>query len=241
MRLLPAIDLYEGKGVRLLHGDYRQMTVYTADPLGKAREIEAVGASWIHLVDLEGARDGTTPNFDIVAAICRETGLQVEVGGGIRSLETMARYAGAGVRRMVLGTRAVTDDGFLREAVAAFGEAVAVGLDVRDGEVAIRGWLASSGLQLFDFLPKLAEIGVQTVIVTDIARDGALQGTNVSLYRELKERCSLRVIASGGVSAAEDLRALRSIGVDGAILGRAMYTGALPLAEALRAAEGEEA
>ena len=237
MILLPAIDLYERKAVRLYKGDYAQMTVYSDAPLSVAKDFAAAGASWIHMVDLEGARDGGMPNLDVVAAVAEETGLQVEIGGGIRSLETAELYLRSGVSRVILGTAAVTDEGFLREALQAFGSAVAVGADVKDGLVAIRGWREQSDYTLERFAEKMQGLGVETLICTDISRDGAMRGTNRALYQALSRRFFLRIIASGGVSSLEDIRALRDLGLYGAILGKAYYTGAVDLREGLEAAK----
>lgn len=233
MILLPAIDLYGGKVVRLTRGDYEQMTVYRDDPVAQARAFEDAGARWLHTVDLEGARDGTTPNFGAVAAFCRDTGLQVEVGGGIRSLDTIGRYLDAGVARVILGTRAVTDPEFLQAALERYGRQVAVGVDLKDGAIAIRGWQETAGQSVQAFFQSLCALGVKTVICTDVSRDGMLGGTNVELYRALSDQFPLELIASGGVSGLEDLRQLKALGLYGAILGKALYTGALDLAAAL--------
>ncbi len=234
MILLPAIDLYEKKGVRLFKGDYKKMTVYTEDPVGTAVMIGRKGASWIHLVDLEGARDGTTPNFDIVREICQRIGLKAEVGGGIRNMETIDKYLNAGVERVILGTKAVEDEAFLKEAVKKYGSHAAVGVDARNGMVATHGWTKTSNVEMISFLKSLREIGVQTVICTDISRDGAMKGTNLELYRKLCGIEGLSIVASGGVSSTEDILALKQMGLYGAILGKAMYTGAVDLEEALR-------
>ena len=224
MILLPAIDLYEGKVVRLTRGDYSRMTVYREDPLDQAREFEIAGAAWLHTVDLEGARDGTTPNFRVVAELCRSTGLQVEVGGGIRTLEAVARYLDAGAARVILGTAAVTDPVFLRTALDRFGDRVAVGVDLKDGAIAIKGWRETAPEPAEAFFQRLVDWGV---------RDGMLGGTNVALYQSLAERLPLQLIASGGVSSLEELRRLKALGLYGAILGKALYTGALSLRGAL--------
>ncbi len=237
MLLFPAIDLYDHKVVRLLKGDYQRMTVYSEDPLGTARQIEARGARWLHLVDLEGAKDGTTPNFDAVAAICRETSLQVEIGGGIRSMETIARYLEAGAARVILGTKAVTDPDFLQAALERFGGQIAVGVDARDGKVAVKGWLEVLDVDMFDFLTQLRDMGVQTAVVTDISRDGAMRGTNLPLYERLSRLEGIDITASGGVSSLEDIRALSGMKLYGAILGKAMYNGAVDLEDALAAAK----
>ncbi len=241
MLLFPAIDLYDKKVVRLLKGDYKQMTVYSDDPVATAKDIEAKGGKWLHLVDLEGAKDGTTPNFSVVEAICRETGLSVEIGGGIRSLETIEKYLAAGVERVILGSKAVTDEAFLKEALARFGKHIAVGVDAKDGKVAVHGWLDVLDVDMFDFLQHLVELKVDTVIVTDIAKDGAMQGTNLALYEKLSKLQNINVTASGGVSSYEDIRALKKLGLYGAILGKAMYQGVVELAEALRIVNDEAA
>ena len=185
MILLPAIDLYEKKAVRLLKGDYAQMTVYSEDPLSVARDFARCGAQWIHMVDLQGARDGGTPNLEIVTQIVRETGLAVEVGGGIREMPTVERYIGSGVSRVILGTAAVQNEALLQKAVESFGDRIAVGADIRDGFIAIKGWLESSAWSLEDFLSRMQETGVKTVICTDISRDGAMRGANLDLYGQL--------------------------------------------------------
>ena len=238
MLLFPAIDLYDHKVVRLLKGDYQKMTVYSEDPVATARDIEADGGRWLHLVDLEGAKDGTTPNFDVVAAICQETKLQVEIGGGIRSLEMIERYLNAGVARVILGTKAVTDENFLRDAVRRWGDRIAVGVDAKDGKVAVKGWVEVLDVDMFDFLWKLRSIGVKTAIVTDISKDGAMKGTNLPLYERLSRLDGIDITASGGVSTLEDIRALRDMGLYGAILGKAMYNGAIKLKDALAVARG---
>ncbi len=236
MIILPAIDLYEKKAVRLYQGDYSRMTVYDDQPLRTARRFAGAGARWVHMVDLEGARDGGTPNLETVADVAAGTGLQVEIGGGIRSLETAARYMQAGVARVILGTAAVTDEGFLREALQEYGSGIAVGADLRDGFVAIRGWREQSGITAELFFDRMLSLGIETVICTDISRDGAMRGSNRALYRGLIERYPVKLIASGGVSSLEDIRALRDSGLSGAILGKALYTGAVDLREALEAA-----
>ena len=237
MIIFPAIDLYNGCAVRLYKGDYRNMTVYSEDPLAVARDFEAAGATHIHMVDLEGAKDGTTPNLAVVERIAKETSLFVEIGGGVRSMETVEAYLSAGISRVILGTAAVTDEAFLREAVAKYGERIAVGADVRDGYIAIKGWLETSALTLEDFLARMQKIGVKTVICTDISRDGAMMGTNRALYSELSRKFSLDVVASGGVSSMEDVRALRKLNLYGAIIGKAYYTGAIDLGEAIEVAK----
>lgn len=237
MLIFPAIDLFEGKAVRLLKGDYARMTVYNEDPLSVARDFAAQGATCLHLVDLEGAKSGTTPNIDTIRRLAAESNLFTEVGGGIRTMNTVRAYLDAGVDRVILGTAAVKDEAFLREAVSAYGEKIAVGVDIRDGKVAIHGWTETSEIDAMDFMAKLEQIGVRTVICTDISRDGAMAGTNHDLYRQLSEKYALQIIASGGVSSLEDVRRLAKRNLHGAIIGKAYYTGAISLKEAIEVAE----
>ncbi|MBO5129526.1 MAG: 1-(5-phosphoribosyl)-5-[(5-phosphoribosylamino)methylideneamino]imidazole-4-carboxamide isomerase [Oscillospiraceae bacterium] len=237
MILLPAIDLYDKKAVRLYKGDYREMTVYSENPIEIARDFEACGAKYIHMVDLEGAKDGTTPNLSIVGQVARETSLFVEIGGGIRSMDTVARYLEAGVSRVILGTAAVKDPKFLKAAVSRYGEKIAVGADVRDGKIAIKGWLETADVTLDEFLRQMENLGVKNVICTDISKDGAMKGTNLALYKALSEKYSLDITASGGVSSLDDVKQLRAMNLYGAIIGKAYYTGAIELREALEAAK----
>ena len=237
MLIFPAIDLVQGQAVRLFKGDYAQMTVYSPDPLSVARGFRAAGAEYLHMVDLEGARDGGTPNFDTVAACARDSGLQVQVGGGIRDMETVEKYLNAGVFRVILGTAAVSDRAFLEEAVRRYGPRIAVGVDVRDGLVAIKGWRETSSETLTGFCQTLEGLGVDTVICTDISRDGAMGGANRDMYAMLHDRFRLNIIASGGVSSLEDVRALRDMKLYGAILGKALYTGAVDLKTAVEEAK----
>ena len=237
MIIFPAIDLYGGKAVRLYKGDYQNMTVYSEDPVAVARDFESAGATHIHMVDLEGAKDGTTPNLSVVERVAKETSLFVEIGGGIRNMQTVRAYLDAGVSRVILGTAAVNDEQFLKEAIEQYGERIAVGADVRDGYIAIKGWLEVSEVTLEDFLSKMQSIGVRTVICTDISRDGAMQGTNRALYGELSKKFTLDVVASGGVSSMEDVAALRALDLYGAIIGKAYYTGAIKLEEAIEVAK----
>ena len=233
MYIFPAIDLYDGKAVRLYKGDYAQMTVYSENPIEIARDFEAAGARFIHMVDLEGARDGSTPNLSIVADVAQHTSLFVEIGGGIRDMETVEAYLSAGVSRVILGTAAVNDETFLRSAVAKYGEKIAVGADVKDGYIAIKGWLEQSAYTPEAFMAKMQSIGVSTIICTDISKDGAMKGTNRELYRELSEKFRMNIVASGGVSTLEDVRALAAMDLYGAIIGKAYYTGAINLKEAI--------
>lgn len=237
MIIYPAIDLYEGQAVRLVKGDYNQKTVYSNDPAEVALDFKAKGALRIHAVDLEGAKLGGTPNFETVLKIKEKSGLFVEIGGGIRDLETIRRYLNAGIDRVILGTAAVEQPELVKAAVSEFGERIAVGIDLKDGFVAIRGWLESSALKAGEFLESMRTLGVRTVIVTDISRDGMMQGPNRLLYKELSEAYpDIDLIASGGVSDIDDIRNLKTLGIHGAIVGKAYYTGAVDLKEAIEVA-----
>lgn len=240
MIIYPAIDLYQGKAVRLFKGDYAQMTVYSENPPEIAVAFAAAGAERIHVVDLEGARDGSTPNFEVVRRIKEAAPCFVEIGGGIRSRETVARYLDAGIDRVILGTAAVRDPEFLKAIVAEYGERIAVGIDARDGYVAIKGWTELSQYRLDEFARMMQDIGVRTIICTDISRDGAMRGTNRELYRSLSQELDIDIVASGGVSTMEDVRELAALGIHGAIIGKAYYTGAIDLAEAVAAAKQEQ-
>ena len=233
MILFPAIDLFEGKAVRLYKGDYAQMTVYSEHPEEIAQDFAACGATHIHLVDLEGARSGETPNLDTVLKIRESTGLFCEIGGGIRSMEIVERYLSAGLDRVILGTAAIENEDFLRRAVEKYGDKIATGADIRDGYVSVKGWTEQSGVTLEAFCEKMEEIGVSTVICTDISRDGAMRGTNREMYRMLSEKFRLNITASGGVSTLEDVRSLRAMNLYGAIIGKAYYTGDINLKEAV--------
>ena len=237
MTIFPAIDLYEGKAVRLLKGDYRQMTVYSDRPEEIARQFVGEGATCVHLVDLEGARDGSTPNLKTVLRLKEESGLFCEIGGGIRSMETVRTYLDHGLDRVILGTAAVRDPEFLEDALSAFGERIAVGADIRDGKVSVQGWTEDSGISFLYFCGKMAEMGVKTLICTDISRDGAMQGTNLELYGRLSRELNLQITASGGVSSLEDIRGLRRLNLYGAIIGKAWYQGAISLREAIEEAK----
>ena len=232
MKLFPAIDLYGGQAVRLLHGDYQKMTVYSTDPCSVAKNFIACGAENIHIVDLEGAKDGTTPNIGLIEQIA-SLGLFVEVGGGIRSEAVAGRYIDAGVGRVILGTAAVTDPALLARLVARYGDQVAVSVDLRDGYAAIRGWQEKSQLTCDELMNRLQDTGVANVICTDISRDGAMRGTNHALYADLNARYGMDFIASGGVSSMEDVISLRDSGIYGAIIGKAYYTGAIDLRKAI--------
>lgn len=236
MLIFPAIDLYEGKAVRLYKGNYDEMTVYSTDPVSVARDFKAQGAEQMHTVDLEGARDGGTPNLGMIERIVAETGLFVECGGGLRDMGSIDRAFAAGVGRVILGTAAVSDERLLADAVRKYGEKIAVGADLRDGRVAIKGWREDSGLTAEDFLRRIEAMGVRTVICTDISRDGAMRGTNTELYERLQREFGLELIASGGVSSMEDVARLKALGLYGAIIGKAYYTGDISLRAAVEAA-----
>lgn len=234
MIIFPAIDLYGGEAVRLYKGDYARMTVYFHDPAEAARRFEASGATHMHMVDLEGARSGGTPNLKTVERIAAGTGMFIELGGGVRSAETIARYLDAGVDRLILGTAAVSNPDFAADAVARFGaEHIAAGADIKDGFVAVSGWTESSGLTCREFCVRMRAAGVRTLVCTDVSRDGAMEGANTELYAALSSEFDMDIVASGGVSSLGDVRRLAALGLYGAIIGKAYYTGAVDLAEAI--------
>ena len=233
MKLFPAIDLYEGKAVRLFKGDYAQMTVYNNDPAAVAADFAAAGATCIHIVDLEGAKSGTTPNFDTVCKIKATSGLFCEIGGGIRSMDVIDRYLSAGIDRVILGTAAVGNLDFVKRAVDKYGDRIAVGADLKDGYVAVKGWVEKTNVSADEFFAQMQDVGVKTVICTDISKDGAMMGTNLELYRSLSQRFSMQIVASGGVSSIEDVQKLSQMGLYGAIIGKAYYTGAIDLKKAV--------
>ena len=237
MNIFPAIDIVKGCAVRLYKGDYQQMTIYSDKPLEIALDFEKAGAKFLHLVDLEGAKDGTTPNIETVKNICANSNLFIEIGGGIRSMDTINTYLEAGVNRIILGTAAVNDEPFLREAVATHGDKIAVGVDIKDGMVAIKGWTEKSEFEAMEFCKKMQAMGVKTIICTDISKDGAMKGTNRELYKELSEKLNINIVASGGVSSIDDVEALAKMNLYGAIIGKAYYTGAIDLREAVEVAK----
>ena len=236
MKIFPAIDLFEGKAVRLFKGDYNAMTVYSENPVEIALDFQRQGAKCMHLVDLEGAKSGDTPNLKTVEKLVSATDLFVEVGGGIRSMEVIERYFAIGVNRVILGTAAVTDRAFLKAALARYGDKIAVGVDIKDGFVAIKGWTEKSALEAFAFCKELQSLGVKTIICTDISKDGAMQGANYGLYQRLEEELSLDIVASGGVSDLDGVKILAETGIYGAIVGKAYYTKAISLKEAIEVA-----
>ena len=233
MLIFPAIDLFEGKAVRLYKGKYEEMTVYSEKPWEVSRNFKDAGCEYIHIVDLEGAKNGDTPNIETVKRIVKESGLKAEIGGGVRSMETVEKYLDAGVMRVILGTAAVKDPVFLEEAVKKFGERVAVGADILNGNVAIKGWTETADLTCDDFFKKLENLGVQTVICTDISKDGTMLGTNRQMYKDLSKKFQIDIVASGGVNSIDDIIALKEMNLYGAIIGKAYYTGAIDLKKAL--------
>ncbi len=237
MNLFPAIDIVGGKAVRLFKGDYNQMTVYHDNPVEVALDFKAQGAKYMHLVDLEGAKGGETPNLETVRKLKEAFGGFVEVGGGIRSMEVIHRYLSMGIDRVILGTAAVESPAFLREALRTYGDKIAVGVDIKDGFVAIKGWQETSTLEAFAFLRRLQELGVKTVICTDISKDGAMQGTNLFLYQKMQNELQMQIVASGGVSTLSDVESLKKYGLYGAIIGKAYYTKAFTLKDALEVAK----
>jgi len=241
MNIFPAVDLYGGKAVRLTRGDYDKMTVYSDDPPAMAKRFADAGAEYIHIVDLEGARYGNTASIDVIKRILAASSLKAEVGGGIRSEDVVRKYLDAGVMRVILGTAAITHPDFLRSMVKTYGDRIAVGVDIRDGMAAIRGWTELSEWRGIDFCREMAEVGVKTIICTDISKDGMLAGASLDLYRTLSHEVDVDIVASGGVSTLEDIAALRDMDLYGAILGKALYTGALSLTDALHTAKGETA
>ncbi|MBE6692747.1 MAG: 1-(5-phosphoribosyl)-5-[(5-phosphoribosylamino)methylideneamino]imidazole-4-carboxamide isomerase [Ruminococcaceae bacterium] len=238
MQILPAIDIFDKKAVRLYKGDYNQMTVY-GTPLEIASEFVKKGATYIHLVDLEGAKKGEPTNFETIAEVIKSVNVPCEIGGGIRNIKTVEDYVNAGADRIILGTSAVSDKAFLKEAIAQFGKKIAVGVDARDGIVSISGWLEQSGIPTLDFIGEMLSMGIETIICTDISKDGALSGTNVELYKEILSKYKLNLIASGGVTSVDDVRELYKCGTYGAILGKAIYNGNIDLTEAIAAGEGK--
>ncbi|WMI81877.1 1-(5-phosphoribosyl)-5-[(5-phosphoribosylamino)methylideneamino]imidazole-4-carboxamide isomerase [Anaerotignum sp. MB30-C6] len=239
MKLFPAIDIIEGCAVRLVKGDYAQKTVYSTNPVAVAKSFAEAGATYLHLVDLEGAKDGSTPNLKIIGEIIKESGLLVEVGGGIRSEKTIQKYLDSGVFRVILGTAAVNNPEFLKEMVLKYGERIAVGVDFKDGKVAVKGWTELSEESCFEFCEKLEKIGVKTIICTDISKDGLLAGTNLALYKEMSGKFNMDIVASGGVTTLEDVARLQKMGLYGAILGKALYTGNIDLKQAIDLTKGE--
>jgi phosphoribosylformimino-5-aminoimidazole carboxamide ribotide isomerase len=240
MNIFPAIDLYDGKVVRLEKGDYNKMTVYSDNPLSIAKDFASKGAKFLHTVDLEGAKDGTTPNLDVVKDLAKNSGLFVEVGGGIRSEEIIKKYLDSGVGRVILGTVAVTNKPFLKEMVEKYGEKIAVGVDIKDSKIAIKGWTETTSDTCTEFFDECEKMGVKTIICTDISKDGMLGGANIKLYEDLSKKFKIDIIASGGVSSIDDVKKLTKLNMYGAILGKALYTNNIDLKDAIKCANGED-
>ena len=234
MNIFPAIDLFQGKAVRLFKGDYNQMTVYSKEPEKVALYFRECGAEYIHLVDLEGAKSGETPNFETVKKIIEISGLKAEIGGGIRSEEVIEKYINAGAYRVILGTAAATDPEFLERVAKKYGEKIAVGCDLKDGFVATKGWTDTTNETGEQFFERVQKLGIKTVICTDISRDGAMKGTNLELYKELSKKFNIDIIASGGVTDMNDVISLNKMNIYGAILGKAIYTGNIDLKTAIK-------
>lgn len=239
MKIFPAIDIRNGKVVRLKYGDYDQETRYEISPLEAAQEFKSCGAQYLHVVDLDGAKDGEPMNMDIIREIVQKTDMFVQVGGGIRSHDTIREYLEAGASRLILGTVAMNNFPFLRDMVKLYGNKIAISIDSRDGQVAVDGWQNVTGINSEEVCLRIGAIGVSNVVFTDISRDGALQGTNLELYERLVENCFVKIIASGGITSVDEVAKLRQIGVEGAIIGKALYTGTIDLKQALAVARGE--
>jgi len=237
MNIFPAIDIIDAKAVRLFKGDYSQKTVYNDSPLSVAKGFEELGAGYLHLVDLDGAKSGATPNFELIKSIANNTSLKIEIGGGIRSEEVIEKYLNAGVMRVILGTIAIEKPEFTEEMVRKYQDSIAVGIDVSNGFVATKGWTEISKVSLGEMFDRMESIGVKTVICTDISKDGAMSGTNLELYKDLSSKYSIDIVASGGVSSLDDIRALNEMNMYGAILGKAIYEGAIDLKEAIEVAK----
>ena len=239
MFIYPAIDLRGGKAVRLTKGDYNKMNVYNDEPLLQAQSFRNDGAKFLHLVDLDGAKEGTPVNFDTIRKIVENTDMFVEVGGGIRTIERVKEYLQLGVDRVIIGTAAITNFPFLLEALSLYGDKIAVGVDTKDGKISVNGWLETTDTDGVEFCEKLRDAGVKTVIYTDISKDGMLQGTNLEIYKRLNEIEGLGIIASGGISFEHEIEALNKMGIYGAILGKALYENKLDLKSALKICKQE--
>lgn len=233
MNIFPAIDLIGGQAVRLEKGDYNKKTVFNSDPVAVAVGFKNAGAEYLHLVDLDGAKSGKTDNYNVIREIVNKSGLKVEIGGGIRNIDTVEKYLETGVMRVIIGTAAITNPEFLDEALSKYGERIAVGVDIKDGKVAIKGWTETVDITCEDFIEKMQNKGVKTVICTDISKDGMMSGTNLELYKSLSEKFTMDITASGGVSTMEDVKTLNDMNMYGAILGKALYVGGIDLKEAI--------
>ena len=234
MKIFPAIDLYEGQAVRLYKGDYQKMTVYARNPLDLAQKFVQAGCKYLHMVDLEGAKDDNTANQATIAALVKKSGLFCQAGGGIRSFEVIDKYLSLGVNRLIIGTKAVEDPQFVKEATAKYGEKIAVGIDLKDGLVAIKGWRETAAFTADEFFALMSDYEVKCIICTDISKDGTLLGPNLQLYEHLQNKYAVNLIASGGVSSIADIRALAEMKLYGAIIGKAYYEGRVDLEEAVK-------
>ncbi|MBO4446379.1 MAG: 1-(5-phosphoribosyl)-5-[Clostridia bacterium] len=238
MIIMPAIDIYEGKVVRLLKGNYDDMTVYSDDPLSYVAKFKELGVTHLHIVDLEGAREGTTPNIEIIKQIAADDSIFTQVGGGIRNMETIDKYLAAGVDRIIIGTAAVTDEDFLKAAIDKYGaDVIAVGVDIIEGNVAIKGWTEKTDYDTFTFCERMVHLGVKNIVCTDISKDGTLERIHLGLYEEMQMWFDLNIVASGGLTYMEDVEGLRDLNLYGAIIGKAYYTGKIDLKEAIEVAK----
>ena len=233
MIVLPAIDIRAGKCVRLTQGDYGREKIYDLDPVAVAEGFRTEGAEWIHVVDLDAAKVGSPVNVDIVAAIVRETGLPVEYGGGVRSIDSAAKMLDLGVARVVVGTKLVSDRTLAQELFKTFTTRLVAGLDARDGKVSISGWIEDSSLDVIDFAKEMESIGAQRIVVTDISRDGMLTGPNLELLRRMLEAVRIPIVQSGGIASLDDVSAVKNVGAEGVIIGKAIYEGNLTVANAV--------
>ena len=233
MKLLPAIDIKDKKAVRLSQGDFNRQKIYHNNPLEVAQEFQAAGSEWLHIVDLDGAKDGASENVKITREIISKTNLKIQLGGGIRTAEAVKKWIDTGLDRVIIGSAAVGNLDFVADLVKEYGVKICIGVDAKNGKVATHGWLKDSGIDSFDFCQQLEEIGVKTVIYTDIAKDGMMQGPNFEAYEKLTKKTNLQIIASGGVSSLKDLERLSRIGLYGVIIGRSLYEGAFTLKDAM--------
>lgn len=235
MRIYPAIDIKDGKCVRLLKGDFNEVTVYGDNPADMAVKWEDQGGEFIHVVDLDGAVKGHGVNADVIKEICKRVSVPVQTGGGIRTMEDIEAKLACGISRVIIGTKAVSDAEFVKKAVEKYGDKIVIGIDAKDGMVAVEGWEKVSEFKAVDFAKKMAEIGVKTIVYTDIATDGTLAGPNIEAMKEMVENVDVDIIASGGVGNTEHIKSLVPTGVEGVIVGRAIYTGDVDLKTAIEA------
>jgi phosphoribosylformimino-5-aminoimidazole carboxamide ribotide isomerase len=233
MNIIPAIDLQSGRCVRLTQGDFGQQKIYDVDPVAIAKRYESEGAHYLHIVDLDGAKEGQPMNVHVIQNIRQAVSMFIEVGGGIRTIETAAMYLSMGIDRVIIGTSAIEDEKMLASLINQYHDRIAVGLDVDRQHVMVRGWMKDTKVHLDTVLSKLETIGVETIICTDIQKDGMLEGTNLELYRQLKEKTKMNIIASGGVTSMNEIKELRALNLEGAIIGKALYENRLILKEVI--------